>query len=92
MIEAVIGRLHHVVIDCPDPAALAAFYAELVGLPITWQEDDWVVIAESDKSSGIAFQLAPPTPSHRSGPTPTGRSNSTWTSWSTTSMPPSPRF
>ncbi len=55
----VIGRLHHVVIDCPDPAALAAFYSELVGLPITWQEDDWVVIAENDESSGIAFQLAP---------------------------------
>jgi len=55
----VIGRLHHVVIDCPDPARLAAFYAELLGLPIVWQEDDWVVIANDDQSSGIAFQLAP---------------------------------
>ncbi|MGI8681219.1 MAG: VOC family protein [Mycobacteriales bacterium] len=54
-----IGRLHHVVIDCPDPAALAAFYAELIGLPITWQEDDFVVIAPNDTTSGIAFQLAP---------------------------------
>ncbi len=54
-----IGRLHHVVIDCPDPAALAAFYAELIGLPIAWKEDDWVVIAKNDRSSGIAFQLAP---------------------------------
>jgi catechol 2,3-dioxygenase-like lactoylglutathione lyase family enzyme len=54
-----IGRLHHVVIDCPDPAALAAFYAELIGLRIVWQADDWVVIAENDTSSGIAFQLAP---------------------------------
>jgi catechol 2,3-dioxygenase-like lactoylglutathione lyase family enzyme len=34
-----IGRLHHVIMDCPDPAALAMFYAELLGLPITWQED-----------------------------------------------------
>ena len=54
-----IGRLHHVVIDCPDPAALAAFYAELIGLPITWQADDFVVIAPNDTTSGIAFQLAP---------------------------------
>lgn len=23
-----IGRLHHVVVDCPDPQPLAAFYAE----------------------------------------------------------------
>ena len=25
-----LGRLHHVVLDCPDPAALAAFYSELL--------------------------------------------------------------
>ena len=54
-----IGRLHHVVIDCPDPRALAAFYSELLGLPITYDSDDWVVIATNDTSSGIAFQLAP---------------------------------
>ncbi|MBA2313561.1 MAG: VOC family protein [Actinobacteria bacterium] len=51
--------LHHVVIDCRDPAALAAFYADLIGVPIVWQEEDWVVIATNDRSSGIAFQLAP---------------------------------
>lgn len=54
-----IGRLHHMVIDCPDPAALAEFYSELVGLPITWREDDFVVIAADERTSGIAFQLAP---------------------------------
>lgn len=54
-----IGRLHHVVIDCPDPAALAAFYSELLGLPVTYRGDDWVVIATNDTTSGIAFQLAP---------------------------------
>ena len=57
--RAVIGRLHHVVVDCPDPAALAGFYAELLGLPVTWQEDDFAVVARDDKSSGIGFQLAP---------------------------------
>jgi catechol 2,3-dioxygenase-like lactoylglutathione lyase family enzyme len=54
-----IGRLHHVVIDCADPAALAAFYSELLGLPITYRSEDWVVIAANNQSSGIAFQLAP---------------------------------
>jgi catechol 2,3-dioxygenase-like lactoylglutathione lyase family enzyme len=55
----VIGRLHHVVIDCPDPAALAAFYSELLGLPVTYRSADWVVVARNDTASGLAFQLAP---------------------------------
>ena len=54
-----IGRMHHVVIDCPDPAALAAFYSELLGLPITYRSAEWVVIAPNDTTSGVAFQLAP---------------------------------
>jgi catechol 2,3-dioxygenase-like lactoylglutathione lyase family enzyme len=54
-----IGRLHHVIVDCPDPAALAEFYSELVGLPVTYRSDDFVVIAVNDRTSGIAFQLAP---------------------------------
>jgi catechol 2,3-dioxygenase-like lactoylglutathione lyase family enzyme len=55
----VIGRLHHVALDCPDPAALAAFYSALLGLPITYHSDDWVVVAADNHSSGLAFQLAP---------------------------------
>jgi catechol 2,3-dioxygenase-like lactoylglutathione lyase family enzyme len=55
----VIGRLHHVIVDCPNPAALAAFYSELLGLPVTWQEDDFAVVSASDTTSGIGFQLAP---------------------------------
>jgi catechol 2,3-dioxygenase-like lactoylglutathione lyase family enzyme len=54
-----IGRLHHVIIDCPDPGGLAAFYAELLGLPITWQESDFAVVARNDTTSGIGFQRAP---------------------------------
>ena len=54
-----IGRMHHVVIDCPDPAGLAAFYAELLALPVTYASDDFVVVAASDHTSGLAFQLAP---------------------------------
>jgi catechol 2,3-dioxygenase-like lactoylglutathione lyase family enzyme len=54
-----IGRLHHVAVDCREPLALARFYSELLGLPITYESDDWVVIAERENASGIAFQLAP---------------------------------
>jgi catechol 2,3-dioxygenase-like lactoylglutathione lyase family enzyme len=54
-----LGRLHHVVIDCPDPVALAAFYSGLLGLPITYRSDDFAVVAASDQSSGLGFQLVP---------------------------------
>jgi catechol 2,3-dioxygenase-like lactoylglutathione lyase family enzyme len=54
-----IGRMHHVVVDCPDPDALAGFYSALLGLPVTYRDDDWVVVAASERSSGLAFQLAP---------------------------------
>jgi catechol 2,3-dioxygenase-like lactoylglutathione lyase family enzyme len=54
-----IGRLHHTIVDCPDPAALAQFYSALLGLPVTYDSDDFVVIARDDTTSGIAFQLAP---------------------------------
>jgi catechol 2,3-dioxygenase-like lactoylglutathione lyase family enzyme len=51
--------MHHVVIDCPDPAALAAFYSELIGLLVTYTSEDFVVVAVSDRTAGLAFQLAP---------------------------------
>lgn len=54
-----IGRRHHVVIDTPDPETLAHFYSELLGLPVIYRSDDWVVVADDDRSSGLAFQLAP---------------------------------
>lgn len=59
------GRLHHVILDCPDPRALARFYSALLGQPITYDSDDFVVVSADDTSSGLAFQLAtdhrPPT-------------------------------
>ncbi|HTT52327.1 MAG TPA: VOC family protein [Streptosporangiaceae bacterium] len=51
-----IGRLHHVIVDCPDPAELAAFYSALLGLPVTWQEDNFAVVSVNGTTSGIAFQ------------------------------------
>lgn len=60
-----IGRLHHLILDCPDPRTLAAFYATLLGLPITYDSDDFVVVSLGGRFSGIAFQLSldhvPPT-------------------------------
>jgi catechol 2,3-dioxygenase-like lactoylglutathione lyase family enzyme len=52
-----IGRLYSVVLDCPDPAALASFYTELLGLPRTDTDDDWVDIG--DDHTRLSFQLAP---------------------------------
>ena len=51
--------MHHVVLDCPDPRALATFYSALLGKPITYDSDDWVVVSDSAETSGLAFQLAP---------------------------------
>ena len=53
------GRLHHVVLDARDPHALARFWSGLLGLPVTYTSDDWVVVAVDDRHSGMAFQLAP---------------------------------
>jgi catechol 2,3-dioxygenase-like lactoylglutathione lyase family enzyme len=60
-----LGRLHHLIVDCPDPAELARFYAALLGQPITYESDDFVVVADDDTTSGLGFQRAddhrPPT-------------------------------
>lgn len=67
-----IGRLQATVIDCPDPQALAAFYSELTGMPVTRvdPEDGWTVVGPVD-GPHLAFQTAPdlvppqwPDPSH----------------------------
>jgi catechol 2,3-dioxygenase-like lactoylglutathione lyase family enzyme len=47
-----IGRLHHLVIDCPDPLGLAAFYSGLLGQPITYRSDDFAVVSADDTTSG----------------------------------------
>jgi catechol 2,3-dioxygenase-like lactoylglutathione lyase family enzyme len=54
-----IGRLHHLVIDCPSPDALAGFYSALLGQPVTFRSPDFVVVAANDHSPGLAFQCAP---------------------------------
>ncbi|MDQ6896260.1 MAG: glyoxalase [Actinomycetota bacterium] len=54
-----IGRLHHVVLDTADPEALARFWSALLGQPVTYASENWVVVAPDDHTSGLAFQLAP---------------------------------
>jgi catechol 2,3-dioxygenase-like lactoylglutathione lyase family enzyme len=54
-----IGRLHHLAIDCSDPLELGRFYSALLGKPITYESADWVVVADNDHTSGLAFQRAP---------------------------------
>jgi hypothetical protein len=54
-----IGTWRTLVIDCPDPRALAAFYEELLGLTRIEDEDGWVSIGRGDDLPDVAFQLAP---------------------------------
>jgi catechol 2,3-dioxygenase-like lactoylglutathione lyase family enzyme len=54
-----IGRVHHVVFDCPDPLALARFYSRLLGSPITYSDGDFAVVSASERASGLAFQRSP---------------------------------
>jgi catechol 2,3-dioxygenase-like lactoylglutathione lyase family enzyme len=53
------GRLHHVILDCPEPRALADFYAALLGQSVTYDSADFVVVSADATTSGLAFQRAP---------------------------------
>ncbi|MDX6355965.1 MAG: hypothetical protein QOF98_2868, partial [Streptomyces sp.] len=53
-----IGTLGAVVLDCPDPKSLAAFYAELVGGTVDAEDDSWVDL-NRDGGQRLSFQLAP---------------------------------
>ena len=63
-----------------DPAAVAGFYSALLGLPVIYRDDDWLVAAASDISSGLAFQRAPGN-LPRTWPDAVQCSSFTWTSW-----------
>ncbi|SFB00167.1 hypothetical protein SAMN05216266_103196 [Amycolatopsis marina] len=45
-----------VVLDCPDPAALAVFYAELLEWPAAEGDDDWMTLANPAGGPSIEFQ------------------------------------
>lgn len=50
-----IGRLHGIVLDGPDPGRLASFYEALLGMIRVQDEDDWVVIGDAADRPGLAF-------------------------------------
>jgi catechol-2,3-dioxygenase len=50
-----IANLRAVVLDCPDPRGLAAFYQELLGGDIVDDEPTWVKLRDG-KQVALAFQ------------------------------------
>jgi catechol 2,3-dioxygenase-like lactoylglutathione lyase family enzyme len=56
--SVMIGRLASVVLDCPDPHALARFYSELLGLRVIRVDGDWVDIGDG-QTRRLSFQHAP---------------------------------
>lgn len=55
-----IAQLSSIALECPDPAALAAFYSAVTGWPIVYAAPDWYSIGPSeDAPLHLSFQLAP---------------------------------
>lgn len=52
----VIGTFDCLVIDCPDPRALADFYERLMGLERVEESDDWVTLGDAAQPTRIALQ------------------------------------
>jgi Glyoxalase-like domain len=53
-----IAKMRAVVLDCPDPGALAEFYRALLGGDITYADDDWVNLRDGGNVL-LSFQRAP---------------------------------
>lgn len=54
-----IAKLTLTAIDCPDNRALAQFYSEITGWPVSPDSDDEWVWLESDTGTTLAFQRSP---------------------------------
>lgn len=50
-----IGTLQAVALDCPDPKALAAFYAQVIGGTVDDEEETWVEL-DCGQGPRVAFQ------------------------------------
>ncbi len=50
-------RLSTVNINAPDPSALGAFYARLLGWEVVHDDGDWVVIGHGDDYFRVSFEL-----------------------------------
>ncbi|MCP3820501.1 VOC family protein [Streptomyces sp. A3M-1-3] len=53
-----VAKLGTVVLDCPDPHALAAFYAELLGGKVEADDEGWVDLSGYE-GTPLCFQKAP---------------------------------
>ena len=56
--ERPVLRLTGVVLDTPDPVALGAFYARLLGWSYRTQEPGWVMLRDPAGGVGLSFQRA----------------------------------
>ena len=55
-----VGRLAHIVIDCHDPQALAAFWSAALGVPVAYEWHQYVMLGVTgDGHPGLAFQRVP---------------------------------
>ena len=55
---AAVPRFDTVTIDCPDPAALARFYAELLEWPVPEGDGDVVAVDPPGGGTALTFQRA----------------------------------
>ncbi|NDZ78571.1 VOC family protein [Streptomyces sp. SID10853] len=53
-----VAKLGAIVLDCPDPRALAAFYAGIIGGAAEDGDPDWVDL-RGHQGTPLAFQRAP---------------------------------
>jgi catechol 2,3-dioxygenase-like lactoylglutathione lyase family enzyme len=49
-------RVRGVVLDTPDPVALGAFYARMLGWAYRSQAPEWVMLTSPDGGAGLSFQ------------------------------------
>ncbi|MFF7641980.1 VOC family protein [Streptomyces canus] len=47
-------RYSAVTFDCPDPAEMARFYGEALGLPVAYSSDDFILLGQ-EGSAGLGF-------------------------------------
>ena len=53
-----VPRFDSVTIDCPDPASLARFYAELFEWPVPDDDGQYVIVGPPSGGTAITFQRA----------------------------------
>lgn len=51
-----IGTFNCLVIDCPEPRALADFYEQLMGLDRAEDSEEWVTLGDASQPPRIALQ------------------------------------